>query len=174
MRNVYYNFSSVHINLPETLSKEIIAWGKEKISDNDIFVSQNEPSFGREDEIHTTILYGIHSEKAEKVRKIIEQEKPILVKLKKIEVFINNPKFDVVVIDVVSDDLSRINQLLSKDIPYTNNYGKYKPHVTIAYVKKDKGWNYRGINKWDGIDFCMDYATFSSKNGIKEKIFFNK
>jgi 2'-5' RNA ligase len=169
MKNTQYDYSSVHVDVPTELAEDIISWGSQKIPDSEIFVSQTEPSFGREDEMHVTILYGIHSETSEQVRKLIT-DKPLKVKLGKIDVFTNPQKFDVVVIGIDSPDLCDFNEKMKDDIEYTNKYSEYKPHITIAYVKKGKGWKHKGNNKWEGKEFSCDKIVFSSKNGTKERI----
>lgn len=170
MQNVKYDYSSVHIDVPNPLADDLITWGKKKIKDTDIFVSQTDPSFGREDEMHVTILYGIHSDSSEEVNKYISSKKPITVKLGEVDVFTNPEKFDVVVIKVVSDELSALNAKLTDKVEFTNKYKEYKPHITLAYVKKGKGWKYHGIDQWKDEKFTTDYVVFSSKSGIKEKI----
>jgi 2'-5' RNA ligase len=171
MKNVSYDFSSVHIDLPKSLADEIMAWGKKHIHDNDIFVSQSDPNFGREDEIHATVLYGIHSDKSDQVRELVKDEKPLSVKLDKIEVFDNPPNFDVVVIKVVSEDMNRLNTLFSQKIKHTNKYKEFRPHVTVAYVKKGKGYKHKKVKDWIGREFKANYLVFSSTKGTKEKIF---
>jgi 2'-5' RNA ligase len=170
MQNTRYDYSSIHVNLPDSIANDIVKWALKKIGDNDIFVSQQDPSFGREDEMHVTMLYGLHSESSQETRKLLKNEKPVHVKLGKIEVFTNPQNFDVVVIDVESEDLCRLNKKLRDNLEYTNTYDKYHPHATIAYVKKGKGWKYRGLDKWMGQEFTCDSAVFSSKNGSKENI----
>lgn len=174
MKNVNYDFSSVHIDLPKSLSQEILAWGKENIIDDDIFVSQSDPSFGREDEIHSTVLYGIHSSKSDQVKKLASDQKPINAKLGNIEIFDNPPNFDVVVIKVISEDMKRLNKIFSDNIAHTNKYKNFRPHVTIAYVKKGKGYKHRKVKNWIGKEFKSDYLIFSSTNGTKDKIFLGK
>ena len=173
MQNVKYDFSSTHIDVPEKLADDIIKWGKNKIKDSEIFVSQTDPSFGREDEMHVTVLYGIHSEDKDEVEKYIIGQKPINVTLDEVDVFTND-KFDVVVIKVVSEDLAKLNQKLKENIEHTSKFKDYKPHVTIAYVKKGKGWKYHGLNHWKGKEFTANHIIFSSINGQKIKLDFEK
>jgi hypothetical protein len=171
MFNVKYDFSCIHVNVPSTLAADIMAWGKTQVVDDDIFVTQKDPTFGREDEIHTTILYGIHSESPDQSTKLLSNCGPITATLGKVSVFTNPPKYDVVMIEVKSPDLCRLNELVSKNIPHTNRYGAYKPHITVAYVKKGRGWKHFGINQWSGIEFQCTDAVFSSKNGTKYQFF---
>lgn len=170
MQNTRYDFSSVHVDVPSPLSEEIVKWGRENVSDDDIYVSPKDPGFGREDEIHITILYGIHAAQPDQVESLLKGAGPIKVRLGKLEVFANPFKFDVLMIDVQSEDLDRINQLLQKDVKFTNKYPVYQPHVTIAYVQKGKGWQHRGEEIWEGREFVCDYTVFSSKEGFKHRI----
>ena len=170
MRNVTYDFSSTQIDVPEKLADNIISWGEKAIDDSEIFVSETDPSFGRENEMHVTVLYGIHSEHSTKAKKSLKGVSPVKVKLGKVSAFTNPEKFDVVIIEVISKDLEKLNRKLRNELPFTNKYDEYRPHVTIAYVKNGKGNDYKGVNEWEGKEFECDYIVFSSKNGTKEKI----
>lgn len=170
MLNVKYDYSSVHVDVPNPLAKEIIDWGKLQVSDDDIFVTHNDPTFGREDEIHVTILYGLHSNSSKEAQELLAQTGPITVKLGKVDIFTDPFKFDVVMIEVISEDLRQLNNLLQTNVKFTNKYGAYKPHITIAYVKKGKGKKHKGLTCWQGVEFNCDYAVFSSKDGFKQKI----
>lgn len=170
MQNVKYDYSSTQINVPQPLANELINWGNKKIKNSEIFVSQTDPSFGREDEMHVTVLYGIHSDSHKEIEKCLSGTKPITVKLGKIDVFTNPENFDVVVVDVISKELHELNSLLTKSVEFTNKYKEYKPHITIAYVKKGKGIKYKGIDAFKGKEFTSDSIIFSSKTGIKKTI----
>lgn len=167
-----YDFSSSHVDVPEPIAGEILSWGKKNITDSEIFVSQTDPGFGREDEMHATVLYGIHSPCPDQTEKLIKGHKPIGVQLGKVKVFTNPLKFDVVVVDVISHDLRALNDRLTKEIEHTNRYGGYRPHITVAYVQKGKGWQHNGVDLWAGQKFEANYLVFSSVNGTKKRIEF--
>lgn len=169
MLNVKYDFSSVHVNVPSDLSNEIITWGKKQIKDKDIYVAYNDPTFGREDEIHVTILYGLHAESPSSTIELLKNQGPIKAKLGRVGIFTNPKNFDVLMIQVESEDLKNLNKLITSNMPHTNKYGMYKPHVTVAYVKKGRGWKHFGMSKWNGIEFECKHAVFSSKNGSKHQ-----
>jgi 2'-5' RNA ligase len=168
MHNVKYDFSSCHVDVPNPLAEEIIKWGKENVGDDDIYVTSHDPTFGREDEIHITILYGIHTDDPEEIRPILENAGPVTIRLGKVDVFTNPFKFDVVMIEVISEDLSRLHWQIRERLPSTYKYDRYNPHVTISYVKKGKGWRHRGIDLWEGREFVCNYSIFSAKNGVKK------
>lgn len=60
---VQRNYSSVQLNLPVALANEIISWGYKTIPERSIFSDPDKPSFGREDNAHITVLYGIETAK---------------------------------------------------------------------------------------------------------------
>ena len=172
MKNVTYDYSSVHVDIPKEIADDIIKWGRKEISDREIFVMPRDPGLGREDEIHATVLYGLHTDKPDQVQKLVSGQEPPKVRLGKVEVFTNPDKYDVVVIHVISHDLRRLNKMLRDNVAYTNKYDSYRPHVTIAYVKKGKGWQYRGTDIWEGREFTCNHLVFSSTDGTKHKITF--
>lgn len=165
-----YEFSSVQIMLPDGLAKRIINWGEQNIPDEDIFRDPNNASFGREDEIHITVLYGLHSRSAAETREIISKVKPFTIELGKISLFSDGDKFDVVKIGVKSPELHDLNAQFRSKVDFTNKYDRYMPHVTIAYVKKGRGWKHSGNPTFDGELFEADHVVFSPKNGTKTRI----
>jgi len=174
MNNVKYSFSSVQINLPKDLSKKIIAWGKQHIPDEVVFRDPENPSFGRENEIHITVLYGLHSKVSKDTRMIVKDVKPFTIELGKISIFDHSDLFDVVKIEVHSPALHKLNKKLCDNVSYTSKYKTYKPHVTIAYVKHGKGKDYVGKTPFKGETFEANHVVFSSREGSKERIKLNE
>ena len=167
MKNVVYDFSSVLVDVPEPLATNIIDWGIENIPEKHVFKN---PGFGREDEMHITALYGLHSENSEQIRPIVAKVAPVDVTLGKVTIFDSRDDYDVVVIEVDSEDLTELNKTLKESVVYTNRYAQFIPHVTIAYVHKNKGWNLCGEAKFSGEEFTVEHVVFSSRNGSKERI----
>lgn len=172
MKKSKYEYSSVHVNLPNDLANDIITWGKKQILDRELFIAPLDPGLGREDDIHITVLYGLHTDNKNQVEKLLQNESKPKVRLGKVELFTNSNSYDVVVVHVISHDLRRMNRILKENVKYTNKYSSYKPHATIAFIKKDKGWKYRGVDKWEGIEFLCNDLIFSPTKGPKEKISF--
>lgn len=166
MQNVIYNYSSTQIYLPDELSDEIVEWGNRHVPDKDLYIDPTDPSFGRENEIHITVLYGIHSDDLKPIQSILAGVKPIRCKLGRITAFDSNAKFDVLKIDVTSPDLHALNVKLQA-LEHSNGYPVYKPHVTIAYVNKDKGKRWLNCKAFLDRDFVAYDLIFSSKSGKK-------
>ena len=107
MLNAKYEYSSVYVNLPVSLSEEIVDWGKNNIREDEVFHNPENPFLGREDDPHVTILYGIHADKPKESFKLLDNEFPINLKLGKIHIFKKSHWYDVLTISVQSEDLER-------------------------------------------------------------------
>jgi hypothetical protein len=130
-----YNCLMVDVAYPE--------WRKilDKIDPKDVY---DEPGFGLEKNPHVTVLYGLHETVKFKTIKdfiIKHATKPVELEGLKISHF-KSKEYDVVKIDVRSKDLSRLNNLVTKEFPYTSDFPEYHPHITIGYVKKGFGKKY--------------------------------
>ena len=70
-----------------------------------------------------------------------------------------------------SPDLHRINALL-RQLPHTNDFPTYQPHVTIAYLKPGQGAQYDGqsIPGVTGQTITLHSIAFSGKDGKQIEI----
>jgi 2'-5' RNA ligase len=164
-----YDYSSLMVELPEHLTDNIISWGFDHVPDETLFNSEDF-LFGREDDIHITVIYGIHTSNVKQVSKNFIDEKQIDCTLGKISLFTKNKNFDVLVIDVFSEGLHKLNSRMKSSLLVTQNHAFYVPHVTIAYLKKGTGNKYVGDDTFNGERFNIDKVFFSSKTGKKTPI----
>lgn len=169
MMNTRYVYSSTQINLPSPLASEIIRWGEECIPDSDLFVDPNDIGFGREDETHVTILYGLHSDNPDDVRKLLTGVDSFEIELGKTSLFTWSDKFDVIKIEAFGDELHRLNKLLSR-LPSTQMFPYYKPHVTIAYIKKGSCDKLVGSMNFVGKIWMSESVVFSTTQGVRTNI----
>lgn len=165
-----YDFSSVLYLLPEKAAKKVFDWGVENVNDEDIYTDPEDPTFGREDEMHCTVIYGIHDKRSAGARKILMDFKPFEIKLGKISNFTAPEKFDVLKVDVTGTELHKLHHLFRDNLECTINFPEYKPHVTIAYMKKGKTEKYLGSTKFQGTVLPVEKVVFSSSAGIKTLI----
>jgi 2'-5' RNA ligase len=154
----YHKFATVQADVPEPLRSKLIAWGKTVPDD------QLAPD-GRSDS-HVTALYGLHDDDPKAVKKILKNFPSFEVTLKSLTKF-EAPDYDVLKIDVESPELREVNKVL-KSLPHTDKYTTYKPHLTIAYVKK--GFSLPNPDKFRGEKFKAKELTFSSRDGTKHII----
>lgn len=167
-RGISYDYSAVLCNLPDSLSKLIQKWGFENIPDESVF-TENE-RYGREDDTHITIKYGLHDSEETSVVNIMKRQRPFEVELGKISLFQTHDKYDVVKVEVFSSTLFMLNSKLNK-LPNSDDYAdSYKPHITIAYVQKGSCNKLNDCNDFKDIRFLADELIFSSKDDFKVKI----
>lgn len=171
--NTYkYGCVMLYLDLEKNKEDEIQAL----VDEDDLYLgTEDDPGYGREDEPHVTILYGIHSDVPdEDVEKLIEKLKQPEIRLNKISIFDNADKgFDVVKFDVENEELHKMNKMF-KELPYTSDYPEYHPHVTIAYVKAGEGEKYvKKLSEEEEITIKPNKIVYSKSDGTKKDYNFN-
>jgi len=165
-KNNKYDYGCVMLYLD--VSKEEMKRLQDVIDEDDIYREDDNEGFGREDEPHVTILYGIHADVPdEDVEKLIEEIKNPEMEVKKVSAF-KNDKFEVLKFDVKSKDLQKLNKKF-KSLPHTNTYPEYHPHVTIAYIKNGKSDSYIDkLNNIESIKFKIKNIVYSKPDKTKK------
>jgi len=114
---------------------------QDMINPDDIYTEDNDTSYGLEDEPHCTLLYGLHDDVSDdEIRSIISQFKYGTCVVKNPSLF-EQDDYDVLKFDVSGENIHETNKRLT-DLPHTNSYPDYHPHMTIAYIKSGKGQDY--------------------------------
>jgi 2'-5' RNA ligase len=152
------------------LAQNILEWSDHHVPDSMLYTNPDDPTFGREEEPHITVLYGLHSSDHRPVEKVLHNERTGEVVLGRMSLFTSNDKFDVLKIEVESEMLHKLHKTLSNNLPATDAYPSYIPHVTIAYVKKGKADKFVGEEVFKGETFSPAELIFSSKTGTRTKI----
>ena len=160
-----HEYSSTQLQLPPAVADKVIALG-ESIPDEDLAED------GREDDVHITVKYGLHTNDPGKVRRMLFNEPPVTVTLGNTSIFSADESgtADVVKVDVESEGLRRLNKKIAKALAHSDSHKTYKPHVTVAYVKPGKGKDYEGRSDLAGQTVTIDHLLFSGKNGTKVSI----
>lgn len=138
------------------------------IEDEDLYLPDGEEGFyGRENNPHVTILFGLHNDIPDKDIEVeIDKIKNPKLKLGKVSTFTND-KFEVLKFDIVSEDLHKLNKKFA-EFPHTTDFPDYHPHCTIAYVNKGSGDKYiKKLNDLDKIEVVTDKIVYSRANGKK-------
>jgi 2'-5' RNA ligase len=165
-KNRTYDYGCVMVYLDISNWERIIS----NIDENDLYKPEDE-HYGRETEPHLTLLYGLHKEVTkEEISTIFKDTKStdFKIQIDGISIF-ENDEFDVVKMDIkLNDKLTHYNSELSK-LPNSNSYKDYKPHITMAYVKKGLGKKYIDPDyKYTFKD--VSKIVFSQANGEKINI----
>jgi 2'-5' RNA ligase len=126
---------------------------------------------GLEDSPHVTLKYGTHTSDPEDVWELIDGYPSIPITLGKLSTFPPNEEegFEVLKIDVESQELTEIHDLLSEKLENTDKHaesGGYKPHLTIAYLKTGAAQKYLDLaNDLEGETFDCSTVVFSDQDG---------
>ena len=112
---------------------------KEDVYDNEAF------EYGMEKIPHVTLLYGLHKQGPvlRKMKLMLPPLNRMKIKLTGISSFTND-KYDVLKFDIDSELYHNIYDMLTSNFEYTSDYDDYKPHLTIAYLKKGMAKKYIG------------------------------
>lgn len=171
MNRKAYSYSCLIAKIPESLAQKVRDFGA-SIPNEDIY-QDNTGERGRQEEIHITIKYGIHTTDVAEVLDVVEKTKPLKVKLGKTTIFWVGDSV-VLKISVQSSDLAALNANVRRKLECTDTYPDYKPHITIAYLKKnDKNpyWFQKYMtNDFEGIELELNELIFSMSKGPKYKI----
>jgi 2'-5' RNA ligase len=129
---------------------------------------------GREATPHITIKYGLHTNDAEDVAKVLTGQKPVQVYFGKTSIFAGSEtgaNYDVLKVEVFSPELQALNQLLSERLDHTTSHPVYKPHVTIAFLKPGQAEKYIDSGFLDDEEFAFNSVIFSSSEGKRTSIY---
>lgn len=116
---------------------KMVNLAKRLIPVKNLYTDPNDPSYGHTDQdFHCTLKYGFSPDLMKvDVAKILKGMSPFLIKLKALNLF-ENDKYDVVKFEV--EKCPVLTELRSRcdGYPNSDSYPDYKPHMTLAYVKK--------------------------------------
>lgn len=152
-------FGCLMLFLSATPAEEVLAFAKKHISKEDL------ADDGYEEEPHTTVLYGFHDDvDATEIEKITSETGPITIELGSVSRFNTHEDYDVLKIDIEGEQLRALNAKLMKAFngKVTNNFPDFKPHMTLAYVKKGACSELDDSPEFFGREFTFSLAIFST------------
>ncbi len=163
-----HKYGCVMIDIPVSNWTEITS----SIDPEDIFHGdENGDPRGIQENPHVTILYGLHDDVTEEqVKSVFDNfDGDINIEIDGVGIF-ENKDFDVVKFNVVPDgSLQYLHDELSK-FPNSDQFTDYKPHITLAYIKKGLGKKYiRNDYKYEVKN--VNKITYSMSNG--KKVYFD-
>ena len=157
------NYAEIVFEFPEM--KEI----QKLIDPNDLAPN------GFEDNPHVTLLYGFDdSVVPEDVQKILDKVKITSFKTDKISYFPDFGSGEPLKFDIVGPEIMHINKLLQA-LPHPSTTFEYRPHVTIAYLKKGQAEKYTKNPKLNNLTFDLKPKEVKySKNKVKTNLKLNE
>lgn len=133
----------------------------------DIFKEGDIHEYGVEDKPHVTVFYGLTGEVDHKEIKNHIENMPIKnedISIEGISLF-ENDEYDVVKLDIESEKLREYNKIFA-ECPNENEFPDYKPHLTLAYVKKGEGEKYLKDDIVDIISEKIKYVDLYYEYGM--------
>lgn len=162
-RNSNFSYSCLMFDLPFSFQKRIVDWSNENIKKEDLYKSKE---YGIEEDPHITLLYGLLPKYQKKdIYQYIKNIKPVRIRFGKTSIF-KNPQYDVLKLDIISNDIVKLNKDVKDNFEYRTDYPNYKPHCTLAYLKKGKGDKYKN-KKFISNSINLKDLIFSHKDGRK-------
>jgi hypothetical protein len=166
---------NLQFTIPDPVRREILNFGA-RIPDAELYTGEGGADsfggsgYGREHDTHVTVLYGPNAAPAE-IAKSVAGVGPVKVMLGKVSTF-SNPEspYDVVKVDVVSPKLHALHEQLKSEFGTASTFPDYKPHITIAYVKKGEGAKYVGKADFTGKVIELHELDHSDKDSIRTSI----
>lgn len=151
------SFHSTQINLSDCCSeKDYNFYRLQQQIPADVIVE-------KEDNPHVTVLYGIHND--ESYFKLLRLMKPGKFTIGNLSSFRNkNSESDVLIVEIDSPDLIELNSKFKQNCEFTSEFPNYKPHITLAYVKKGELLDFEGPCDWTGTSYNFDCVQFSHKD----------
>lgn len=143
-----------------------------KIPDEELYIDESDDSYGREDEPHITVKYGLKTNDPGDVQSILKDHPQVSAKMGGVSIF-ENEKYDVVKVEIDSPELHALNEKINKEAEISLPKGEtfdYTPHATIAYVKPGEGKKYVGDKSFEGRDIIFDAITVSTRDGKQHQI----
>lgn len=171
MKVLAYDYSCLMAEIPDDMAQEIIAIA-DSIPDEYIYEPDNEEK-GRTKHCHITVKFGIHTTNLADVERVVAGSPLLSATLGRITAF-NNEDFVVLKVSVQSEDLTKLNGRIRQELECTDTFPDYKPHITVAYLKKDERnpYYYQEFcsNDFLGREIQIDRLTFSTPKGTKDRI----
>jgi hypothetical protein len=161
-----HGFSSVYIPITGSLAEAILTFGEDSVGEGDLFIDNETQFYGREDEPHITVAYGMHADSPEEIARIFEKHLPFTVTLGQVDMF-NRMEFDVLIIRVHGRQLHELHHEVMKATKTTSKFKYYEPHCTLAYIQKGKCKDMLGDETFVDVELEVEKLVFSNKVGVK-------
>ena len=149
---------------PVEYKPRIINVAKTAVLPSSVYTEPNDSSYGYEEDPHVTLKYGYSPDLTKfDLANILKGIKPFVVTLKALNLF-ENEKFDVLKFEVEPNEQLMEIRRRCDGYPNQDKYPDYKPHVTLAYIKKG---SFKELKKNLNIKFPISRFKYSGANGKK-------
>jgi len=166
-RDYTYKYSCAMLPLSDSTSAILKYWAKKMIPEECLYINQDEGIDGYEFTPHVTVKYGLNDEKPDKLSELCNGCGLINIEFGKVDKFDTNPEFDVIKVNVESEQLRILNDKITESMDHDEKWDSYKPHATLAYVKKGECEELVKSGFFTKLNDVIDQICFSSKTGTE-------
>lgn len=141
------------------------------VKEEDIYIDPEDvDEYGYEENPHITVLYGIHHDDIidkSLIHKMIKSIPNLSFSVDNINHF-SGEQYDVIKFNIPkTPELLKIRKEFETELPNTQTFPNYEPHMTIAYVKKGLGAKYDKLLK-KALKFKFDKGVYSDPEYRKD------
>jgi 2'-5' RNA ligase len=156
--NISYGWVGVY--LPKDLNRVLKNWVKKHIPEAHLSDTESDNT-----DSHITIKYGLLDTPVKGVLNLIGEYPKDFIKVMtgRMSLF-QNDNFDVLKIEVMSEDLKALNKLICEGLDVVDTHPDYIPHITLAYLKPGMGKLYAGNTIFQGLNMKLDDIEYADKD----------
>lgn len=166
-----YTYSCAMLPVGDEATSLMKYWAMKHIPEDCLYINPDEGIDGYESTPHVTVKYGLHDTEPHGLIDLLQGIGPIPLKFGNVTKFDTNPNFDVIKIDIDGDKLRFINGIISDNFAHSDSFPEYKPHATLAYVKKGSCDHLVDNDFFDKLNDKVDIMEFASKTGDTHPIY---
>jgi 2'-5' RNA ligase len=168
-----FKYRSTQVNIPaESEAHHALEAARGRVSESDL-AGKGKDVGGN----HLTVKYGLKAaddDKLEELKTYIASLKPFEASLGRTEKFEPTEHSEgaaVIQAPVNAPQLHEINKELEKHGDFKkSDFGEYKPHATIAYVKPEAAGRYVGMSLTHGAKFPVNSISITDRDGKQEEV----
>jgi len=166
-RDYTYTYSCALLPLNDNVGAILKYWTRKMIPEESLYINADEGIDGYEFVPHVTVKYGLHDTTPDTLSDICDGCGLITIEFGKVDKFDTNPNFDVIKVNVESDQLRTLNDKISEGMSNDKKWDSYNPHATLAYVKKGECEELVKSGFFTKLNDVIDQVCFSSKAGTE-------
>lgn len=141
-------------------------WVRKYIPQECLHIKEDSGHVGYNDDYHVTVRYGLENEDENKLSELLDGYGPVVLKLNNVNKFDNNPDYDVLYVEVKKTPiLSELNKLIEENFKCIELEFDYKPHLTLAFVKKGTCDHLVGNDFFNLISDTISEVCLSKRDG---------